>query len=194
MKRTRPEEDETAQSSKKRVVTHATFVKWQHDFDKELSTMTWLDCESRMNGRKKIVDKLKCKLCTKFESKIEGRENFSNQWILAADSVRASNVRDHAQNDQHAHSMALLKKENAVAVGLGPVSYAPITRALNKLPDEERQRQRHKLDIAHFVATEKLSYLKYPRICELESHYSVSLGSSYLNETAGKTFTHSLHG
>ena len=50
--------------------------------------------------------------------------------------------------------------------------------------------KKDKLDIAHFVATEKLSYLKYPRICELESHHGVSLGSSYLNQTAGKTFTH----
>ena len=84
-----------------------------------------------------MVKKLKCKVCTKFESKIEGRKNFINKWILGAESARASNVRDHAQNDKHAHSMALLNKENAVAVGLGPVSYAPIARALTKLPVEE---------------------------------------------------------
>ena len=47
-------EDETAQCSKKRVVTYRTFQKWQRDFDKEFSTMSWLDCEARMNGGNKI--------------------------------------------------------------------------------------------------------------------------------------------
>ena len=183
-------EDETAQCSKKRVVTYRTFQKWQRDFDKEFSTMSWLDCEARMNGGNKIVEKLKCKVCTKFESKIEGRKNFSNKWIVGAESVRASNVRDHAQNDQHAQSMILLKKDKAKAVGLGPASYPPIARALNKLPDDEKQRLRFKFDIAHFVATERLSYLKYPQICELERHHGVDLGTSYNNESAGKTFVH----
>ena len=67
-------------------------------------------------------------------------------------------------------------------------AYAPIARALNKLPDEERQSLRYKIDIAHFVATEKLSYLKYPQICELEVHDRVNLGSSYLWKVI-----HSLH-
>ena len=47
-----------------------------------------------------------------------------------------------------------------------------------------------KFDIAHFVATGKLSYLKYPQICELERHHGVDLGTSYNNESAGKTFVH----
>ena len=62
-------EDESAQCSKKRVGTYRTFQKWQRDYDKEFRTMTWLDCEARMNGGKKTVDKLKCKVCSKFELK-----------------------------------------------------------------------------------------------------------------------------
>ena len=183
-------EVKSAQCSKKRVVTYGTFQRWQRDYDKEFKTMTWLDCKARMNGGKKIVDKLKCKVCSKFESKIEGRKNFSNKWILGADSVRASNVQDHAQNDQHAHAMILLEKEHAVEKGLGPASYAPIARALKKLADDERQRLRYKFDIAHFVATEKLFYLKHHQICELERHHGVNLGTSYINEAAGNTFIH----
>ena len=158
MKRSAPEGDETeAQSSRKRLVTNSTFLKWQRDLNEELKTQTWLECQTRTEGGKRIVEKLKCKVCTRFQSSIQGRKNFSNKWIVGAESVCASNVRDHAQNNQHAHAMHLLKKDQAVAQGLGPSAYAPIARALTSLSDNERQRLRFKFDIAHFVATEKLS-------------------------------------
>ena len=44
----------------------------------------------------KIVAKLKCKVCVKFESKIAGRRNYSNKWNVRADSVRTSNIKEHA--------------------------------------------------------------------------------------------------
>ena len=50
-----------------------------------------------MSGAKKIVAKLKFKVCVKFES------NYSNKWIVGADSVRTSNIKEHARTDQHAH-------------------------------------------------------------------------------------------
>ena len=55
-----------------------------------------------MSGAKKIVAKLKCKVCVKFESKIAGRRNYSNKWIIGADSVRTSNIKEHTRTDQHA--------------------------------------------------------------------------------------------
>ena len=100
-----------------------------------------------------------------------------------------SNVRDNTKNQQHTHAMNLLKKNQAVAKGLGLSAYAPIVRVFNRLPDNERRRLRFKFNIAHLVATEKLSFLKYSQICELE----VDLGASYLNETPGKSFNCLLH-
>ena len=103
-----------------------------------------------------------------------------------------SDVRDHTQNDQHTHAMSLLKKQHAESAKLGPSSYALITQAFNKLSDEEREREklRHKYDIAHFVATENLPFTKYPKICELDAHHGVHLGTSYINENAGKEMIH----
>ena len=88
--------------------------------------------------------------------------------------------------------MHLLKKDQAMAQGLGASAYAPITRALIALSDDERQRLRFKFDIAHLATMEKLSFLKYPQICVQEAHHGVDLGVSYsyLNETAGKSFVH----
>ena len=99
MKRSHSGQD-VDEPSKKRSVTHLTFTKWQTELDKELQTMSWLDCEVKNEGVKKMVTKLSCKVCRKFKSKIAGRRNYSNKWIVGADSVRTSNIKDHAGTDQ----------------------------------------------------------------------------------------------
>lgn len=158
--------------------------------DRDYQTMSWLDCTSEKDGGKKVVNQLKCKVCSDFAERIRGSKNFSDKWIIGADSVRLSNVCDHAQSDQHAHAMLLLKKQHAKSAGLPPSSYDPIAQALNKLSDDERVKLQLKFDIAHFVATQKLPFTMYPQICELEVHHGVSLGTSYINETAGKEMMH----
>ena len=44
---------------------------------------------------------------------IEGRRNYSDKWILGADSIRNSNIRDHTHSDQHALVMLLLRNSQA---------------------------------------------------------------------------------
>jgi len=187
MKR-RCETQEEAGSSKKRRVEYAICKKWQHDLDREYQTLSWLDCSSETERGKKVVAQLKCKACTEFVERIRGRKNFSDKWIAGADSVRISNVRDHAKNDQHTHAMALMKKQRAA--GLGPSTYVPIAQAFNKLSDDEREKLRVKFDIAYFVAIENLPFTKYPKVCELEGRHGVRVGTSYINENAGKELIH----
>lgn len=138
MKR-RCETQEEAGGARKRRVEYSTFRKWQRDLDHEHQTMSWLECNTE-KGVKKVVASLKCKACAEFVDKIRGRKNFSDRWIVGADSVRISNIRVHARNDQHTHAMTLLKKKRAQSAGLGPLSYAPIAQAFSKLSDEERER------------------------------------------------------
>ena len=174
----------------KRKVTVATYQKWREDFDKELKTVSWLDSETEVENGKKCVKKLKCSVCKKFESKITGRRNFSNRWIVGADSIRTSNIRDHAHSDQHVHAMCLQLRESARVEGRSCYSYAPVAMALSNLPDKEREKLRIKFDIAYFVAQEKLSFRKYSSICELEAKHGVNVGTTYCTETAGKSFVH----
>ena len=189
MKR-RPSTAAEGEPAQKRSVTYETFKKWRTDLDRDHQTVSWLDCDTVSEGGKKVVQRLKCSVCSKFKVSIRGRRNFNDRWIVGADSVRTSNVKDHAQSDQHTHAMQLLKKEQGRAAGLGAASYAPIAQALSKLPAEERDRLKKKFDIAYFVATEKLAFTKYPSICELEARHGVELGTSYLNKSAGRTFCH----
>ena len=86
--------------------------------------------------------------------------------------------------------MKLLEKELAIAKGDGSSTYAPIARATEKIPVTESARLRHKFDIAYLIATEKLSYLKYPNICELERKHGVDIGLSYTKGCSGRIFIH----
>ena len=38
----------------KRFVSHATFLKWQGEMDKEFQTVSWLDCEVKNERVKKL--------------------------------------------------------------------------------------------------------------------------------------------
>ena len=46
-------------------------------------------------GARKTVDKLKRSVCIKYETKTDSRRNYSNKWVIRADSVRSSNIKDH---------------------------------------------------------------------------------------------------
>ena len=84
--------------------------------DHDCRTLTWLDCETSSIGAKKMVEKLKCKVCIQYKSNIEGRRSCSDRCVSGADSVRTSNIQDHSRSDQHA--MSLLRKGQAQARGL----------------------------------------------------------------------------
>lgn len=126
-------------------------------------TLSLLNCSRKKQSRKKVVVQFKCKFCTQFVERIQGSKNFSDKWIIRADSVRLSNNHDHALNDQHTHGISILKKQHTVSACLGPSCYAPITQVFNKLSDEEREKLWLKHEIACFVVTENLPLYKLPK-------------------------------
>lgn len=141
-----------------------------------------------MTPCKKLVDKMKCKICARFMDKLVGMRNFSDKWICGAASLRISNIKDHAKSDQHARAILYAKKEQSRGRCVTDFSDAPILKSLLTLTDEQKGQLRKKFDIAYFIATEKLSFRKYPQICELEAQHGVNIGTAYVNEIAGKTF------
>ena len=176
--------------SKRRKVKYETYKHWVSEYDRECQTASWLECEAEISAGKRYVTKLKCWICRKYNSSIIGQRNYSDKWIEGAESVRATNIRDHSKSDQHVHAMNLYKRDMTKASGKSTVSYAPIARALNVLPEEEQAMLRYKFDVAYVVATEQLAFKKFPKLCELESRHGVKLGVLYRNEKACKEFIH----
>ena len=101
MKRAQSSSDASVPEPKKRNVAYATYQKWKTDMDRECLTVRWLDCDMELSGRKEIVTRLRCSVCGKFKTRIATRRNFSEPWLLGAESVCTSNIRNHAQADQH---------------------------------------------------------------------------------------------
>ena len=131
----------------------------------------------------KYVTKLKCRFCTVYKDRIR---NYSNKWIEGADSIRTTNICDHAKSEQHLHTMNLERKCLAQSVDESPASYAPIAWALTVISPEEMERLRVKFDIAHFIAKENIAFTKYGKFCELDVRHGVKIGSSYLTNNAAK--------
>ena len=181
-------DQDSSSSTKRHKVKVTTFQKWVRDYDRVYNTAMWLDSEASWHNGEKVVEKLKCKVCTKYRERIIGRKNFSMKWIEGADSVRTTNVIDHAKTDQHVQAMKLQQMEVAQSRGVDSTAFMPIVQSLNTISEEERKKLRMKFDTAYFVAVEQIAYQKYPKICELQIKHGVNLGSSYLNENAAKEF------
>lgn len=116
MKRSSTDSESTTSDPKRRKVSYSTYQKWKVELDRECNTLTWLDCDTSGSGTKKTVEKLKCTVCIKYASVIQGRRNYGSEWINGADSVRSSNIKDHHKSDQYAHAMMLFKKREKVLI------------------------------------------------------------------------------
>ena len=53
-----------------------------------------------------LATKLKCQICTKYKGKIIDRRNYSEKWLVGAESVKIFSIREH------------LKKRSACPVNL----------------------------------------------------------------------------
>ena len=88
-----------------------------------------------MVSGKKMMRALKCSICSKYKARIKSSRNFSDKWIVSAESLCTSNIRDYGKNSQHMLAMSLLAKEHEACCGQGPLSYALIVQALTMLSD-----------------------------------------------------------
>ena len=66
MKR-RPSTVAEGEPAQKRSVTYETFKKWRTDLDRDHQTVSSLDCDTVSEGGKKVVQRLKCSVCSKFK-------------------------------------------------------------------------------------------------------------------------------
>ena len=76
-----------------------------------------------------------CPLTTLMAQCTLGHKNFSEKWISGADSVRMTNIHDHAKSNQHVHAMNLRRKELVDAKGLDTSSYSSIAQTPAVLPE-----------------------------------------------------------
>ena len=76
-------------------------------------------------------------MCIRYKSRIESRRNFSDKWLLGADSVRTSNIRDYTRSDQHIHAMSIHCK---TADGSGISCEPTIVSMLQDIPQDTKSK------------------------------------------------------
>ena len=92
-------------------IFHILYKKWLTELDRSHQTSSWLDCDTRLVEGKKVVTKLKRRICAKHKARINGRKHFSQKWIEGVESIRTSNIRDHANADQHIYAMKIEQRD-----------------------------------------------------------------------------------
>ena len=88
----RAQASEEASGAKRRRVLYSTYQKWRRDFDRDHKTVSWLGCETEFSEGKRVVVRLNCLVCSKYKDRIIGRRNYSDRWIVGADSVLSLRV------------------------------------------------------------------------------------------------------
>ena len=80
-----------AEPPSKRSVEFKTFLKWKQEVDKECLTISWLECDAMVSSTgKKVVKKLQCRVCSKFEKRLCSKRNYSSRWVTGATSFKVS--------------------------------------------------------------------------------------------------------
>lgn len=112
-----------------------------------MQTLTWLDCYSDcVAAADRVMKQLKYNICTENQHRITGSRNFTEKWIVGADCLHTSNIRDHSKRPA---MMNFNRKEVGEAKGESVVAFAPITKNLQTLPEDEQKKMEVKFDIAY---------------------------------------------
>ena len=135
-----------------RQVVLSTFEKWQHNYDPDHQTLSWLRCDTDKADRN-LVTLLWCSVCRDYQDKIRSLKNYSSAWGTGMENQQMSNVLlYHVACNQHKATMSHFRTAQIKASSEPVTSYAPLARALLMLDKPERARMRHKLDVCYPMA------------------------------------------
>jgi hypothetical protein len=151
--------------------------------EKDPSTATWLTFE-HTDGNHYHVARLKCSVCTKFKSQLEGMRNYNPTFIDGSTNAKTSSFKDHTSTEMHKKAMDLHKKSDSNY----NIQATPIIRALYHIDSATLATVKRKFDIAYFIPKEGLPFTNMDPLCQLEERHDVNLGTGYKNNQACTQF------
>ena len=153
-------------------MTKATFEKWQHEHERDLS---WLRCELERDKRYVRGFSLLRAVCKKYKSNLK---NFWRAWTSGSTNQKVSTVLDHATSAVHKAEMARLRAHRAKASGGSAVLTSTIGRSLSTLDHDTRSQMERKFDLCFVMAKQSIDIpvAKYPA---LEERHAVDVGHAY---------------
>ena len=101
---------------------------------------------------------------------------FSRSFIdgICGSALKKDNLVKHSKSDMHGKALGMLMRK------LTDIYMStPKGKAMAGATPEERSRVSKLMEIAYFIASEEILFLKFPGLLELKKRHGVSLGSTY---------------
>jgi hypothetical protein len=165
---------------------HKAALKTVQRWEKELS------CEFDYDVEGGFVVRLRCKLCTKWENRINSTQNFSTTWIHpGSESMKKHSVEVHTNSTSHLEAKRL---ENKTKMGIEVymnhvVDQTPIGRNFKNMCTKDRESLRVKFNSAYNLAKHEKPFTDFPELLKLQSKNKVMyIGESYTTDRAATKF------
>ena len=178
-------------AASKRTLQPATAEKWKTTSLAKYDAENWLIVN--INTDTKLVESLKCAVCTKFEGKISSVKGFNYQWSRD-ESTRLQHAAalEHVNGDPHKLAYDLfLKNKGLTTRERGDIikqtldkSQTAIAQGFAVSESKNFETSKKKFETAFFVVKEEIPIAKYKQILSLEEKHGVVIGAAYRNDTS----------
>ncbi|XP_028408661.1 zinc finger protein 862-like [Dendronephthya gigantea] len=161
-----------------------TVQRWEKEFG----------CEFDYDMRDGFVVRIRCKLCTKWESRINGMKNFSTTWIHpGSESVKKHSVQGHTNSIAH---MEAKRIEDKSKMGIEAymnrvVDETPIGQNFKNMcmSVKDRESLRIKFNSAYYLAKQERPFSDFSELLKLQSKNNIlNIGESYTTDRAAAQF------
>ena len=150
-------------------------------------------CEFDYDVEAGFVVRHRCKICTKWESRINSMKNFSPTWIYpGSESVKKHSVQGHANSTSHMQAKRMEDKNKLVIE-------AYMNRVVDETPIEQnfkvegliesQESVRDKFNLAHYLAKQERPFSDFSELLKCQAKNNVmNIGESYTTDRAAAKF------
>ena len=142
-----------------------TVKKWEKEFN----------CSFDYDLTGNNVTRLRCKACSRWETRINKSKGFQVTWIRpGSQSIKKDGVKVHCNSGQHKEAIRLEERSKMGALPYMErvVKESPIGRGVRKMCDKDRDSLRVKFNWAYHVAKKELPFTEYPDLLQTYENHS----------------------
>ena len=171
-------EDKRRKSSTKRTSV-ATADNWKNSLLIKCSDEAWLEVNIDP-ANKTNVSTLACKICKRFEDRINSIRNFNEAWVRdGSKRLLLHAAIEHAEGEPHKKAYDLHLKEQGLSIRQRSEVSNPnsggVLRGLDVMKQKDFEKTKKKFETMYFVVKEELPITKFSKILELEERHEVEL-------------------
>ena len=121
---------------------------------------------------------LKYKMCIKYQSNIEDRRIYGFQELTPFEPEIFGVI--HILINMHTQRYCLERVRLRLEFFKDTSAYVPISKVLHHVSEGDKKTLKIEIDIAHFVAVQRLALTNYATLCQLEAKHGVDVGAAYV--------------